>query len=116
MEPCKTAGCRYPDARARNRAPQAAPHGDNGSAFFFRLPSRAKSAMAEILVSDLCECRPPLLIGGLIVAAGGPTCVRFLFPLFFALFFRSVSIVLASAVFFLGLSKPCIANAVAFPL
>ena len=37
---------------------------DNGSAFFFCLPSRAKSAMAEILVSDLCKCRPPLLIGG----------------------------------------------------
>src|SRR5262249_48046793 len=32
---------------------------------------RAKSAMAEILVSDLCECRPPLLIGGLFVAARG---------------------------------------------
>ena|ERR1700740_1873220 len=31
--------------------------GDNGSAFFFRLPLRAKSAMAEILVSDLCGAR-----------------------------------------------------------
>src|SRR5689334_503306 len=39
--------------------------GDNGSAFLFRLHSCAKSAMAEILVSNLCDCRPPLLIGGL---------------------------------------------------
>jgi hypothetical protein len=45
--------------------PQAALRGNNGSAFFFRLHSRAKSAMAEILVSDLCDCRPPLLVGGL---------------------------------------------------
>jgi hypothetical protein len=28
---------------------------DNGSAFFFRLHSRARCAMAEILVSDLCD-------------------------------------------------------------
>jgi hypothetical protein len=33
-------------------------------ALSFRLPLRAKSAMAEILVSDHCERRPPLLIGG----------------------------------------------------
>src|SRR5262249_8262959 len=32
--------------------------GDNGSAFFFRLPLRAQSAMAEILVSDFCDDRP----------------------------------------------------------
>jgi hypothetical protein len=37
---------------------------DNKSAFFFRLPFCAKSAMAEILVSDQRERRPPLLIGG----------------------------------------------------
>jgi hypothetical protein len=33
-------------------------------ALSFRLPLRAKSAMAEILVSDHCERRPPLLSGG----------------------------------------------------
>jgi hypothetical protein len=38
--------------------------GNNGSAFFFRLHRRAKSAMAEILVSDLCDLSPALLIGG----------------------------------------------------
>ena len=38
--------------------------GNNGSAFFFCLHRPAKSAMAEILVSDLYECRPPQLIGG----------------------------------------------------
>jgi hypothetical protein len=40
------------------------PRSDNRSAFFSRLPFRAKSAMAEILVSDRCDRRPPLLIGG----------------------------------------------------
>ena len=39
-------------------------HRDNRSAFFFRLPSRGKPAMEEILVSDHRECRPPLLTGG----------------------------------------------------
>jgi hypothetical protein len=39
-------------------------HRDNRSAFFFRLPLRAKPVMEEILVSDHRECRPPLLIGG----------------------------------------------------
>src|SRR5215813_1435554 len=53
------------DADDVPRDRQAAPRGDNGSVFFSRLPLRAKSAMAEILVSDLCDCRPPLLIGGL---------------------------------------------------
>jgi hypothetical protein len=38
--------------------------GNNGSAFFSRLPFFAKSAMAEILVSDLCALSPALL-GGL---------------------------------------------------
>jgi hypothetical protein len=38
--------------------------GNNGSAFFFRLHPGAKSAMAEILVLDQCERRPPLVIGG----------------------------------------------------
>jgi len=44
--------------------------GNNGSAFFFRLPLRAKSAMAEILVSDLCDdrARTPA------AAAGGCMC------------------------------------------
>jgi hypothetical protein len=41
-----------------------APRRDNRSAFFSRLPFCAKSAMAEILVSDRCERRPPLFIGG----------------------------------------------------
>jgi len=54
-------------------APREALSGDNGSAFFSRLHSRAKSAMAEILVSDLCECRPPLLIGGLFHSHPGIT-------------------------------------------
>src|SRR5215472_2604848 len=40
------------------------PRGNNGSAFFSRLHFGAKSAMAEILVSDLCECRPPLSSAG----------------------------------------------------
>ena len=62
---CRRSKERARRRRARNRAPQAALSGNNGSAFFFRLLSRAKSAMAEILVSDLCDCRPPLLIGGL---------------------------------------------------
>src|SRR5262249_34386218 len=31
--------------------------GNNGSAFFSRLPLRAKSAMAEILVSHFCDDR-----------------------------------------------------------
>src|ERR1041384_5815115 len=34
--------------------------GNNGSAFFFCVHRRAECAMAEILVSDLCERRPPL--------------------------------------------------------
>jgi hypothetical protein len=38
--------------------PPAALRGNNGSAFFSRLPLRAKSAMAEILVSDLCDLSP----------------------------------------------------------
>jgi hypothetical protein len=41
----------------RNRAPQAALRRDNGSAFFSRLPFSAKSAMAEILVSDFRDDR-----------------------------------------------------------
>jgi hypothetical protein len=32
--------------------------------FFLWLAFRRKIGEAEILVSDLCECRPPLLIGG----------------------------------------------------
>ena len=43
--------------------------GDNGSAFFSCLHSPAKSAMAEILVSDLCECRPPLSSAGVFMWA-----------------------------------------------
>jgi hypothetical protein len=39
-------------------------NGDNGSAFFFCLHPPGKSAMAEILVSDLCALSPALL-GGL---------------------------------------------------
>jgi hypothetical protein len=34
------------------------------SAYFSRLLSRAKSAMAEILVSDLCACGPPCSSAG----------------------------------------------------
>src|SRR5262249_41535825 len=37
---------------------------DNRSAFLSRLPFGAKSAMAEILVSDYCDHRPPLLADG----------------------------------------------------
>src|SRR5262249_32368843 len=47
-----------PPARS---APREALRGDNGSAFFSRLPFRAKSAMAEILVSDQCDDCPPRL-------------------------------------------------------
>jgi hypothetical protein len=47
-----------PGSAAAARAAESAGRGDNGSAFFFRLPSRAKSAMAEILVSDLCDLSP----------------------------------------------------------
>jgi hypothetical protein len=46
----------------RSRRLQAR-RGDNGSAFFFRLRQRAKSAMVEILVSDLCDLSPALLGG-----------------------------------------------------
>jgi hypothetical protein len=63
---------------------------DNGSAFFSRLPLRAKSAMAEILVSDQCERRPPLLIGGFFCCREerGPCCIVLdRFRLFFSLFF-----------------------------
>jgi hypothetical protein len=48
----------------RNRAPHAALRRNNRSAFFSRLPFSAKPAMAEILVSDLCDRSLPLLIGG----------------------------------------------------
>jgi hypothetical protein len=60
-------------------SPPAALRRNNRSAFFSRLLLRAKSAMAEILVSDLCECRPPLLIGGFFVAARSavPWCLVF---------------------------------------
>ena len=48
--------------------------GNNGSAFFFNLPLRAKSAMAEILVSDLCARRlsaaGDLLVGLSLLAPG----------------------------------------------
>ena len=30
----------------------------------------AECAMAEILVSNSCDCRPPLLIGGFFIACG----------------------------------------------
>src|SRR5262249_5270645 len=79
--------------------------GDNGSAFFFRLPSRAKWAMAEILFSDCVECRPPLLIGGLFRDVP-PWTTRDhvsgyfrLFRLFCALFFSLLAIVSAPAAF-----------------
>jgi hypothetical protein len=42
----------------RNRAPQAALFANNRSAFLSCLPFSAKSAMAEILVSDLCDRSP----------------------------------------------------------
>jgi hypothetical protein len=70
--------------------------------------------MAEILISDLCDCRPPLLVGGFLMPQGSaaPGSVaslkvesrpRFsLFPLFSALFLRLFSIVLAPA----GFSPP----------
>src|SRR5262249_19326718 len=82
--------------------------GNNGSAFFFRLPLHAKSAMAEILVSDLCECRPPLLIGGRFhVCRPGPHAtmpagVFHLFCFFFPLFFFFFSLVFFSG----GFSSP----------
>ena len=43
---------------------------NNGSAFCFRLPLRAKSAMAEILVSNFCADCPPLLASGTNSMAG----------------------------------------------
>jgi hypothetical protein len=54
------------------KAPQSIRSGNNGSAFFFRLPSRAKSAMAEILVSNLCELSPALLGGLFSLGRGRP--------------------------------------------
>jgi hypothetical protein len=48
--------------------------------------------MAEILVSDFCECRPPLIVGG-------HFHVFRLFRLFCALFFSLFPIVSAPAVF-----------------
>ena len=58
---------RIPISQERNTLQCATPagsSGDNGSVFFSRVHPAAECAMAEILVSDLCECRPPLLIGG----------------------------------------------------
>src|SRR5262249_25953262 len=54
-------------ARLARGERQAARGGDNGSAFFSRLPFPAKSAMAEILVSDWCDNRPR------IAGASGPS-------------------------------------------
>jgi len=96
--------------------------GDNGSAFFFRLPSRAKSAMAEILVSDLCECRPPLLIGGLFRDVP-PWTTRDhvsgyfrLFRLFCALFFFIACHCFCAGGFSLARARPCIVIRAHFPL
>src|SRR5215467_13480091 len=58
---------RIPISQERNTLQCATPagsSGDNGSVFFSRVHPAAECAMAEILVSDLCECRPPLSIGG----------------------------------------------------
>jgi hypothetical protein len=75
------------------------------------LLSRAKSAMAEILVSDLCDRRPAATRRRVFAAARkrGPDSVaslevesrpRFsLFPLFFSLYLRLFSIVFAQACF-----------------
>src|SRR5690349_12129805 len=46
------------------RAHATRPYRDNRSAFFSCLPWHAKSATVEILVSDQCDCCPPLLVGG----------------------------------------------------
>jgi hypothetical protein len=43
--------------RAEARKLATEDRGNNGSAFLSRLPLRAKSAMAEILVSDFCDDR-----------------------------------------------------------
>ena len=88
---------------------------NNGSAFFSRLPLRAKSAMAKILVSDLCECRPPLLIGGFFVAARSavPWCVVFgsFPPVFLVVLYCFVSIA-----FFLAITRTYIVFSQTFTL
>jgi hypothetical protein len=67
------------------------------------LPFDAKSAMVEILVSDQCERRPPLLTGGRFDSDQcDGTCIPApagLFPLFCALFFPLFAIVAAPAAF-----------------
>ena len=94
----------------------AALRGNNGSAFFFRLPLRAKSAMAEILVSDLCELSPALVGGRFSLATMDQHATTSeevnrpqpdvstrrdfrLFLLFCALFFPLLAIVPAPAAF-----------------
>jgi hypothetical protein len=67
----------------------------------FCLPSRLKSAMAEILVSDLRDCRPPLLTAGFFVAARerGLWLHAALFRWLCALLFPLIPIVPAPAAF-----------------
>jgi len=71
---------------------------DSRSAFFSRLPFRAKSAMAEILVSDQYERCLPLLIGGFFCCREerGPCCIVFgsFRPVFLACFFLFFSLFL----------------------
>src|SRR5262249_41637599 len=94
----RRSGCRRCGPGFRRKACHRPVGGNKRSAFFFRLPLRAKSAMAEILVSDFCECRPPLLVGGLFVgpipvcgstgggASGESIVLVVVFCLFFPLF------------------------------
>jgi hypothetical protein len=51
----------------RNAFHQISQRGDNGSAFFSGLHQKKKSVMAETLVGDLCEHRPPLPFGRLFI-------------------------------------------------
>jgi hypothetical protein len=79
---------------------------NNRSAFFCRLRFRTKSAMAEILVSNLCDRRPPLLIGGFFRCREerGPLLFFSLFfPVFLAVLYCFVSIA-----FFIAITRPYI--------
>jgi hypothetical protein len=57
--------------------------------------------MVETLVSDLCECRPPLLIGGFFVAARSAVPVALLLDCF-RLFFSSCSFLFPAECLFSG--------------
>jgi hypothetical protein len=57
--------------------------------------------MAEILVLDLCDCRPPLFIGGFLLPRGNTISggVSHCFDGSSALFFPLLAIVFAAAAF-----------------